>query len=107
MVVDKLKDGSGNDGNIYGTRVQDKDISLKFPDVSKIHSIHQAVRDSDPYTSLFDSLILNTVGNLKVGDIIETNTVKATIVSIDTGSSKVYLQYEGSKFTIGDNLSIV
>ena len=106
LVVDKLKDGSANDGNIYGTRVQDKDISLKFPDVSKIHSIHQAVRDSDPYTSLFDSLILNTVGNLKVGDIIETNTIKATIVSIDTGSSKVYVKYEGSKFTIGDNLSI-
>ena len=83
---------------------QDKDISLKFPDVSKIHSIH-LLQEILIHIHFFDSLILNTVGNLKVSDIIETNT-ETTIVSIDTGSSKVYVQYEGSKFTIGDNLSI-
>lgn len=107
LIVDKLKDGTAqNDNNIYGTRVQDKEISLKFADVSRIHRIHEAVRVSDTNESLLDSLILNTTSGLQVGDIIETNSVKAHIVSINAGMNKVFVTYESSKFQIGDNLSI-
>ena len=106
LVVDKIKDGTAADGNIYGTRIQDKEISLKFPDVIKVHSIHQAVRDGDSNEAMFDSLVLNTVGNLKTGDIIQTSTVKARIVSINAGQSKVFVTYDGAKFQSGDNLAI-
>ena len=106
LVVDKLKDGTTNDNNIYGTRVQDKEISLKFADVSKIHRIHELVRDSDNNEVLLDYLILNTTSGLNLGDIIETKSVRAYIVSIDTSSNKVYVTYESTKFQIGDNLAI-
>ena len=107
LVVDKLKDGTAqNDNNVYGTRVQDKEISLKFADVSKIHKIHQMVRPGDTSESLLDTLILNTVSNLKTGDIIESGNIKATIVSIDISANKVYVTYNSNKFQIGDNLSI-
>jgi len=107
LIVDKLKDGTANDGNIYGTRIQDKEISLKFPDVIKVHSIHQAVRDGDSNEAMFDSLVLNTVNNLKTGDIIETTSVKARIISINAGQNKVFITYIGtSKFESGDNLAI-
>ena len=106
LIVDKIKDGTTNDNNIYGTRVQDKEISLKFADVSKIHKIHEAVRPEDDTSALLDSLILNTVSGLNVGDIIETNSIKAYIVSINTSTNKVYVTYESTKFQIGDNLSI-
>lgn len=107
LIVDKLKDGSAsNDNNIYGTRVQDKEISLKFADVAKIHRVHEAVRTADNSTALLDALILNTVSGLKVGDIIETTSIKAHIVSIDTSTNKVYVTYQSTKFQIGDNLAI-
>ena len=106
LIVDKLKDGTSNDNNVYGTRVQDKEISLKFADVSKIHRVHEAVRTSDTTGALLDSLILNTVSGLNVGDIIETNNIRASIVSIDTSTTKVYVTYESTKFQIGDNLAI-
>ncbi len=106
LVVDKFKDGTSNDTNIYGTRVQDKEISLKFADVSKVHRVHEAVRGSDTTNALLDSLILNTVSGLNVGDIIETDNIRAYIVSIDSSANKVYVTYESSKFQIGDNLAI-
>ena len=106
LIVDKTKDGTSNDNNIYGTRVQDKEISLKFADVSKIYKIHEAVRPGDDTSALLDSLILNTVTGLKVGDIIETNSIKAHIVSINASTNKVYVTYESTKFQIGDNLAI-
>ena len=106
LIVDKLKDGTSNDSNVYGTRVQDKEISLKFADVARIHRVHEAVRASDTTSVLLDSLILNTVSGLNVGDIIETSNIRAHIVSIDAANTKVYVTYESLKFQIGDNLAI-
>jgi hypothetical protein len=106
--VDKIKDGTANDSGIYGTRIQDKEISLKFSDVIKIHSIRESTKVESGNTAapLLDSLILNSSLNLKVGDVLEGLNIKATIVSIDTGLSKVFVLYKDSKFQIGNNLAI-
>lgn len=106
--VDKVKDGTANDGGVYGTRIQDKEISLKFPDVIKVHSIRETtkVESGNSASPVFDSLILNSVLNLKVGDILEGSNITATVVSVNTGLSKVFVMYKDAKFRIGDNLAI-
>jgi len=106
--VDRVKDGTANDSGVYGTRIQDKEISLKFADVIKVHSIRETtkVESGNSAAPVFDSLILNSVLNLKVGDILEGLNITATIVSIDTGLTKVFVIYKDARFQIGDNLAI-
>ena len=84
IVVDKSKyEGSGignttlNDGltygnYAYGTRVQDQDICLLFPDVTKLYGVFESKNTSDPELPniIFTSLDgpTNKVGDLLVGD---------------------------------------
>ena len=102
LVVDKVKNASNN---VYGTRISDREISLKYPDVLKIHGIHQATRADDDIDKLFDYLKLNDTSQLKNGDLIALGTIKARVISID--GTKVYIKYVSkSKFQSGTNLAI-
>lgn len=102
LEVDKKKNSTNN---VYGTRINDRDISLKYPDVLKVHAIHQATKDGEAVTDLFDSLVLNDTSNLLVGDLITLGTIKARVISIN--STKVYIKYiSNSKFQSGLNLAI-
>lgn len=91
---------------LYGTRVSDKEISLKFPDVIKVHAIHQSINSNDSNSDLFDSLILNNSSLITEGDILTLGTVRARVISKDSGN-KVYIKYlSNSRFQSGENLAI-
>ena len=97
------KNSASNDE--YGTRYTDKDISLKFPDVLKVHAIHQSITPDDTVDNLFDYLILNDASSLESGDLITLGTVRAKIISIS--GNKVYIIYRSTtKFQSGTNLAI-
>jgi hypothetical protein len=90
---------------IYGTRIQDREISLKFPDVYKIHAIHEAVTNNDANTSLFDSLTVNDASRLSVGDIIAYENVRAKIISIN-GTTLHFVYIGSEKFTPSNSLAL-
>lgn len=102
LSVDKVKNSTNNN---YGTRYVDKEISLKFPDVLKIHAIHQAIKSGESAVNLFDSLILNDASLLEVGDLITLGTVRARIISI-TGNTVYIIYKSATKFQSGENLAI-
>ena len=102
LTVNKAKTSSNNN---YGTRYSDKEISLKFPDVIKIHSIHEAINDTASSQSMFDRLKLNDASQISLGDLITFGTIRARVIS--KSSNTVYVKYlSNTKFQSGTNLTI-
>lgn len=103
LFVDKKLDSTNT---VYGTRYSDRDISLKFADVVRVHAIHQSVRDTDTPQDLMDYLILNDSTIIEVGDLITSGTIQARVIEKSSGS-KVFIKYISSdKFQSGSNLAI-
>ena len=116
LIVDKsTSQGSGigsttfNDGlsysQIYGTRVQDREISLNVPDVSNVIAIIESSTSGDPslsYLQLINlsSNILNSVtGELIVG----TNSKSVATLVSSTGTNQIDIVYLNENiFTIGE-----
>jgi len=92
--------------NVYGTRYSDREISLKFADVSKVHCVHQAVRVEDSPSDMFDYLVLNNSANIVAGDLITSGLVKARVIGVAT-SNKVYIKYiSTTKFPSATNIAL-
>lgn len=102
LEVSKVKSATNN---VYGTRYTDKEISLKFSDVIKVHAIHQAINSSSNTSELFDSLLLNDSTNINIGDIIKKGNIRSRVIS--KNSNLVYVTYlSENKFQPGSNLTI-
>ena len=57
----------GTNFTVYGNRFNDKEINLKFPDVYKVHAIHEAAVSGVDDTDMFDRVLMNsTTGLVKV-----------------------------------------
>ena len=96
LLVDKQK----NSSNVkYGTRISDKEISLKFADVYRIHAIHEATSASNANTSLFDKVVVNSSSQIQVGDIIYYELANARVISIS--GNTLYIKYlTSNKFPV-------
>ena len=107
LIVDKSSlQGSGigsttlNDAltysNIYGTRIQDKEISLNVPDVFEIVAIIESSNSNDPslpfiqLTNLSSNILNSVKGELIVGQI---SGAVATLIS-SVGTNQVDIVYE-------------
>jgi len=96
LLVDKQKN---NTNTKYGTRISDKEISLKFSDVYRIHAIHEAISSSDANTSLFDSVVVNSSNQIQVGDVLYHELISARVISIS--GNTLYIKYLSSnKFPV-------
>ena len=102
LSVDKVKNSTNL---IYGTRITDRDISLKFSDVYRVHAIHEALSPSDTNQSMFDSLVINDASQLTTGDIIAYENVKARIISI-SGTTLYVVYLTPEKIQEGTGLAI-
>jgi hypothetical protein len=102
LLVDLNKNSTNT---VYGTRLGDKEWSLKFPDVFKIHAIHEALNPGDTNEDMFDTIVLNNSDNIVEGDIISSGTVRARVINVTSSNLKVkYISQ--SKFVQGSNLAI-
>jgi len=81
-----LNDGLLFDNYPYGTRVQDREISLTCPDVIKIHAVYESINTSDP-----DAPVM-TLGSLS-GSTATTSDliVGETFVGRSSGAIGLYL----------------
>lgn len=100
-----------NDGlsynKAYGTRVQDREISLEVPDVVKVLGIYESNDDSDPKVprvSLVNisSSILNAIRGEKI--IGETSNTVGYYINNLSSSQIEYAEVNENKFIPGENL---
>lgn len=102
LIVDLFKNSNNTK---YGTRLIDREWSLKFPDVYKIHAIHEATSAQIQAVDMFDSIVLNNSDKIVVGDVIVAGNIRARIIEISSTNLKIkYLSDD--KFVQGSNLAI-
>ena len=91
----------------YGTRVEDEEICLNYPDVAKIIAIYESVNTSDPTfdTLLFDSA-LSVNNNAVIGENIKSldGKIVARIVGKDVANTVDVIYLSSNKF---DNFDVV
>ena len=68
----------------YGTRIEDKDISLGIADVYKIHAVYESLDDNDP---VLPSITLVEAAFFETGTIVTGKTSKARARVVDFNSS--------------------
>jgi hypothetical protein len=81
--------------NIYGIRIEDKEISLGISDVFKLRAVYESVDNSDavvPYITLVESAFFAT-GSLITG---KTSGAKAFVVDFNSGNLRLSLVYENN-----------
>ena len=101
-----------NDGlsynSVYGTRVQDDEISLNVPDVMKIHGIFESNNSSDPVLPKVSLTSINSstgkTGDLLVGEKFVGNTSKFTgiYVSKNDDSNINYISLNDFNLQVGE-----
>ena len=106
LLVDKQAGTAetSTESQVYGRRFTDKEISLKFPDVFKVHAIHQAVKAATASTGMFDRVVLNDTANVELGDIFAAGNVQARVIGIS--GTTLYVKYLTSRLQSGSNLTI-
>ena len=98
-------------GTVYGTRVQDEDISLNVPDVTKIYAVIESNNASDP---VFPRLLLRSINSAtaKTGDILigetfigKTSNAKGIYVSKHDDSTINYVSLNDYTFQANEIIS--
>ena len=94
----------------YGTRVQDKEISLNVPDVIKVHGIFESLDISNPSapTAVLSTIISPTssTADLVIGEkIVGRDSNSIAILAESLSSNQITFIYQNeSVFTIGETI---
>ena len=91
--------------NAYGLRVEDREISLNVPDVSKVVAVYESKTTAIPTLdglTFVSGLSLNT--NAIIGEKIVGKDSRAVgqIVSAPNATEIRFVYHNGNKFTIGE-----
>jgi len=90
----------------YGLRVQDKEICLRYPDVTKVLAVYESLDDSSvTFDSLTFSSLYSISTNSKIGENItgKSSRAVARITSI-SGDTIEFVYLNGNSFQIGENI---
>jgi len=94
----------------YGTRVQDEEISLNVPEVSRILAIFESNDTNNPDlpTLIATDATATFTGNVTVGEqfIGGTSGAVARVVSVVSGTSISFVYENQNTFEIGENISL-
>jgi len=102
----KLNDGLTYSG-IFGTRVQDKEISLNVPDVLRVHAIYESNDTSSPTLPQLTLVeISGSLLNAIQGDVVVGTETKASARVVSTTASSVTFTYLTEKsFSIDESVT--
>ena len=104
LIVDLQKNSTNTK---YGTRLSDRELSLKYPDVYKIHAIRESYNTNDSNSDLFDSITVNDATNINLGDILVSGDIRAKVIEKVSGSDELKVVYLSTgKLQNGTNLAI-
>ena len=100
---DKIKYGLTYSGT-YGTRIEDRDISLGIADVYKIHAVYESLDDNDP---VLPSITLVEAAFFETGTIVtgKTSKARARVVDFNSSTLKLTIVYLDGKFVVGETVT--
>ncbi len=89
--------------NLYGTRIEDKELSLGLTDSYRLHAVYESNDDNDP---IIPSVVLVEPVFFANGTIVTGRTSKsrAKVVDFASGSLKLSLVYITGSFLSGETL---
>ena len=89
--------------NLYGTRVQDRDISLGLVDSYRLHAVYESLDDNDP---IIPSVTLVEPTFFATGSIVtgRTSKARAKVVAFSSGTLKLSLVYVSGKLQSGETI---
>ena len=89
--------------NLYGTRVQDRDISLGLVDCYRLHAVYESLDDNDP---IIPSVTLVEPTFFATGTIVtgRTSNARAKVVAFSSGTLKLSLVYISGKLIAGETI---
>jgi len=89
--------------NLYGTRVQDRDISLGLVDAYRLHAVYESLDDNDP---IIPSVTLVEPTFFATGSIVtgRTSKARAKVVAFSSGTLKLSLVYVSGKLQSGETI---
>lgn len=100
-----------NDGltynQYYGLRVQDDQICLRYPDVTKIISVYESLDENSPS---FDQLIFSSLYNVDSTSLIGENIIGNTSNSVGrivakSANTIEFVYLNAKKFIVGEDIS--
>ena len=111
-----LQSGSGINTSIvdgldyseyYGIRVQDKEICLNYPDVSKVISVYESLDAGEP---TFDKVQFNASAAVHTNAVIGENVANvdgavARVISSPSANNLEIVYLTEDKFTVGDTVT--
>ena len=77
-------------GNLYGTRIEDEEISFALNDVYKLHAVYESVDEQDaqvPYVVLTENVYFDN-GSVVVG---RTSNARGRVVSFNSNNNRLYI----------------
>ena len=88
---------------LYGTRIEDQDLSLGLVDGYKVHAVYESNDDADP---IIPSVILVEPTFYATGTIVtgRTSKARASVVDFNSSTLKLTVVYLEGKFTAGETL---
>ena len=97
-----------NDGltysKVYGTRVQDREISLNVPDAVRVLAVYESLGTSEPKLPYIQSN--NSIDNFVIGEnlIGQTSGAVAVIVKKSSNNTLEYVYLNSKQFLQGENV---
>ena len=100
--LDKLNYGLVFSG-LYGTRIEDQELSLGLMDGYKIHAIYESLDDNDP---IIPSVILVEPTFFATGTVVtgKTSKARARVVDFNSSTLKLTIVYLQGSFVAGETL---
>ena len=89
--------------NLYGTRVQDRDLSLGLVDSYRLHAVYESLDDNDP---VIPSVTLVEPTFFATGTIVtgRTSKARAKVVAFSSGTLKLSLVYISGTLLAGETI---
>ena len=89
--------------NLYGTRIQDRDLSLGLVDCYRLHAVYESNDDNDP---VIPSVTLVEPTFFATGTIVtgRTSKARAKVVAFSSGTLKLSLVYISGQLQSGETI---
>ena len=89
--------------NLYGTRIQDRDLSLGLVDCYRLHAVYESNDDNDP---VLPSVTLVEPTFFATGTVVtgRTSKARAKVVAFSSGTLKLSLVYISGQLTSGETI---
>jgi len=90
--------------NLYGTRIDDTDISLGLTDAYRLHAVYESLDDDDP---VLPSITLVEPAFFATGTIVsgKTSLSRARVVGFNSSTLKLSIVYLDGTFQVGETVS--